>query len=405
MTRRRIPRWSELRSLLRPAPIRPGSPEGWLAGIASIRDLRVAARRRTPRAVFDYVDGGAETETSLQRARDAFARVEFVPSVLRDVSAVDTSSTLLGRRSALPLIFAPTGFTRLMNHQGEPAVARTAGRVGIPYVLSTLGTTSPEDLSAAAPGAELWFQLYLWRDREASLELLNRVQSASYGALVLTVDTPVAGARLRDVRNGMAIPPALTLRTMIDAALHPGWWFNLLTTEPLRFASLTSSGGTVAELVDRTFDPAVTPADLDWLRATWSRPIVVKGIQTVEDARMVVDHGADAIVVSNHGGRQLDRAPTPLEQLPRIVDAIGDRAEVYLDGGILSGSDVVAAVALGARACMVGRAYLYGLMAGGEPGVQRAVDLLGREIARTMQLLGVGTVSELTPERARIRTS
>jgi len=405
MTRRRIPRWSELRSLLRPAPIRPGSPEGWLAGIASIRDLRVAARRRTPRAVFDYVDGGAETETSLQRARDAFARVEFVPSVLRDVSAVDTSTTLLGRRSALPLIFAPTGFTRLMNHQGEPAVARTAGRVGIPYVLSTLGTTSPEDLSAAAPGAELWFQLYLWRDREASLELLNRVQSASYGALVLTVDTPVAGARLRDVRNGMAIPPALTLRTMIDAALHPGWWFNLLTTEPLRFASLTSSGGTVGELVDRTFDPAVTPADLDWLRATWSRPIVVKGIQTVEDARMVVDHGADAIVVSNHGGRQLDRAPTPLEQLPRIVDAIGDRAEVYLDGGILSGSDVVAAVALGARACMVGRAYLYGLMAGGEPGVQRAVDLLGREIARTMQLLGVGTVSELTPERARIRTS
>jgi L-lactate dehydrogenase (cytochrome) len=405
MTRRRIPHWSELRSLLRPAPIRPGSPEGRLAGIASIRDLRVAARRRTPRAVFDYVDGGAETETSLQRARDAFARVEFVPSVLRDVSAVDTSTTLLGRRSALPLIFAPTGFTRLMNHQGEPAVARTAGRVGIPYVLSTLGTTSPEDLSAAAPGAELWFQLYLWRDREASLELLNRVQSASYGALVLTVDTPVAGARLRDVRNGMAIPPALTLRTMIDAALHPGWWFNLLTTEPLRFASLTSSGGTVAELVDRTFDPAVTPADLDWLRATWSRPIVVKGIQTVEDARMVVDHGADAIVVSNHGGRQLDRAPTPLEQLPRIVDAIGDRAEVYLDGGILSGSDVVAAVALGARACMVGRAYLYGLMAGGEPGVQRAVDLLGREIARTMQLLGVGTVSELTPERARIRTS
>jgi len=405
MTRRRIPRWSALRSLLRPAPIRPGSPEGWLAGIASIRDLRVAARRRTPRAVFDYVDGGAETETSLQRARDAFARVEFVPSVLRDVSAVDTSTTLLGRRSALPLIFAPTGFTRLMNHQGEPAVARTAGRVGIPYVLSTLGTTSPEDLSAAAPGAELWFQLYLWRDREASLELLNRVQSASYGALVLTVDTPVAGARLRDVRNGMAIPPALTLRTMIDAALHPGWWFNLLTTEPLRFASLTSSGGTVGELVDRTFDPAVTPADLDWLRATWSRPIVVKGIQTVEDARMVVDHGADAIVVSNHGGRQLDRAPTPLEQLPRIVDAIGDRAEVYLDGGILSGSDVVAAVALGARACMVGRAYLYGLMAGGEPGVQRAVDLLGREIARTMQLLGVGTVSELTPERARIRTS
>lgn len=405
MTGRRIPRWSELRPLLRPAPVGFGSRERRLAGAASIWDLRAIARRRTPRAVFDYVDGGAETESSLRRARDAFARIEFRPNVLRDVSSVDTSTTLLGQPAALPLILAPTGFTRLMNHEGEPAVARVAGRAGIPYALSTLGTTSPEDLAAAAPGTDRWFQLYLWRDRGASRELLERVAAAGYGALVLTVDTPVAGARLRDVRNGLTIPPALTLQTMADVALHPGWWFNLLTTEPLRFASLTASGGTVAELVDRTFDPAVTPADLDWLRATWSRPIVVKGIQTVEDARLVVEHGADAIVVSNHGGRQLDRAPTPLEQLPAIADAVEDRAEVYLDGGILSGSDIVAAVALGARACMVGRAYLYGLMAGGEPGVQRAVDLLGREVVRTMQLLGVRAVAELTPERVRLRTS
>ena len=220
---------------------------------------------------------------------------------------------------------------------------------------------------------------------------------------MLTVDTPVAGARLRDVHNGLTIPPTLTLKTLGDMALHPGWWFNLLTTEPLTFASLDRWDGTVAELIDRVFDPSVTLDDLTWLRETWTRPLVVKGIQTVDDARAVVDRGVDAIVVSNHGGRQLDRAPTPLEQLPAIVDAVGDRAEVYLDGGILTGGDVVAAVATGARACLVGRAYLYGLMAGGERGVQRSADILRKEIVRTLQLLGVSRVADLTPERVRFR--
>jgi L-lactate dehydrogenase (cytochrome) len=403
VTRRRLPRWSELRPYLRTQPVRRNATERRLAGAANISDLRDIARRHTPRAVFDYVDGAAETETSLRRAREAFGRLEFIPSVLRDVSSVDTSTTILGKHSELPLAFAPTGFTRLMNHEGEPAVARVAERVGIPYALSTMGTTSPEGVAAAAPGAQKWFQLYLWRDRDASRELIERAHAAGFSALVLTVDVPVAGARLRDVRNGFSIPPALTLKTLAGIAVHPGWWFNLLTTEPLTFASLNNWQGTVAELIDQMFDPTVTLADLDWLRGAWSGPVIVKGIQSVDDACAVVDAGADAIVVSNHGGRQLDRAPVPLELLPRIADAVGDRAEVYLDGGVMGGADVVGAVALGARACLVGRAYLYGLMAGGERGVQRSADLLRNETVRTMQLMGIRRLSELTRDRVSLR--
>ncbi len=291
-----------------------------------------------------------------------------------------------------------------MHAEGEIAVGRVAERAGIPHALSTMGTTSLEALAAAAPGARRWFQLYLWRDREASAALVERARAAGYEALVLTVDTPVAGPRLRDVRNGFSIPPALSLRTMTNAALHPRWWVDLLTTEPLEFASLRSWHGTVAELVDRVFEPAAMIADVRSLRATWPGSLIVKGVLGADDARAVVDAGADAVVVSNHGGRQLDRSPTPLEQLPAVVQAVGDRAEVYLDGGILDGADVVAAVAFGARACLIGRAYLYGLMAGGERGVQRVVDIMAREITRTMQLLGVASVAELTPDRVRLRS-
>jgi L-lactate dehydrogenase (cytochrome) len=400
---RRAPRWSELREVIRPRRPSGNSTDRRLAAAATVGDLREIARRRAPRAVFDYTDGAAGAEISLHRSREAFERVEFCPSVLRDVSAVDTSTELLGSSSALPLAFAPTGFTRLMLTEGETAVGHVAERAGIPYALSTMGTTSLEALAAAAPGARRWFQLYLWRDREASAALVERARAAGYEALVLTVDTPVAGPRLRDVRNGFTIPPALTLRTMANAALHPNWWVDLLTTEPLEFASLRSWGGTVAELVDRVFEPSATLADVRSLRESWSGPLIVKGVQGVDDARAVVDAGADAVVVSNHGGRQLDRSPTPLEQLPAVVRAVGDWAEVYLDGGILDGADVVAAVAFGARACLVGRAYLYGLMAGGERGVQRAVDILGHEIGRTMQLLGVTSIAELTPDRVRLR--
>jgi L-lactate dehydrogenase (cytochrome) len=399
-----MPRWSELRELVRPRRPAGNATERRLAAAATVGDLREVARRRVPRAVFDYTDGAAGEEISLRRSREAFRRVEFRPSVLRDVSVVDASTTLLGARSALPLAFAPTGFTRLMHVEGELAVGRVAERAGIPHALSTMGTTSLEALAAEAPGARRWFQLYLWRDREASAALVERARAAGYEALVLTVDTPVAGPRLRDVRNGFTIPPALTLRTMANAARHPQWWVDLLTTEPLEFASLRSWQGTVAELVDRVFEPAATVADVRALRESWPGALIVKGVQGVDDARAVVDAGADAVVVSNHGGRQLDRAPTPLEQLPAVVQAVGDRAEVYLDGGILDGADVVAAVAFGARACLVGRAYLYGLMAGGERGVQRVVDLMSREMTRTMQLLGVTSVAELTPDRVRLRS-
>ncbi len=403
MTHRRLPRWSELRPYLRTGPIHVSPVERRLASAATIADLRRVARRHVPRAVFDYVDGAAESETSLQRSRDAYARVEFVPSVLRDVSKVDPSTTILGRPAALPLVYAPTGFTRLMHQEGEPAVARAARRLGIPYALSTLGTTSPQAVAAAAPGADLWFQLYLWSDRDAGIDLVRQAQAAGFSALILTVDTPVAGARLRDVHNGFTIPPTLSVRTLIDIGLHPGWWFDKLTTDPLQFAVFTETGGTVADLINRVFDPTVTIADFGWLRDAWSGPLVIKGIQTVEDARAVVDAGADAIVVSNHGGRQLDRAPTPLEQLPSIAAAVGDRAEVYVDGGIMSGGDVVAAVAMGARAVLVGRAYLYGLMAGGERGVGRAGEILRKEAIRTMQLMGVSCVGDLGPERVRLR--
>ncbi|GAB3050106.1 alpha-hydroxy acid oxidase [Intrasporangium mesophilum] len=403
MTARQRPRWSELQPLLRPrgGPLNPTDRR--LARAASVADLRLLARRRAPRAVFDYTDGGAGDEYALRRSRAAYARVEFNPHVLRDVSAVGGSTTILGRWSAAPLVFAPTGFTRMMHTEGEPAVARVAERVGIPYALSTMGTTSIEDLAAAAPDARRWFQLYLWRDRAASRDFVARARESGYEALVLTVDTPVAGPRLRDVRNGLTIPPSLSLRTFVDGALHPAWWFDLLTTEPLEFASLDRSDGTVADLVNRLFDPAATLEDLAWLRSAWDGPLVVKGILSVADAEAVVDAGADAVVVSNHGGRQLDRSRTPLEVLPVIADAIGDRAEVYVDGGIMSGSDIAAAVALGARAALVGRAYLYGLMAGGERGVQRAADILLRELTGTLALLGVGGVAELRPDHVQIR--
>ncbi|MGH3738193.1 MAG: alpha-hydroxy acid oxidase [Micromonosporaceae bacterium] len=402
MTERRRPRWSELKPLLHVRRFEPSPTNRRLAQGLTISDLRTIARRRTPRSVFDYTDGAAEQELSLRRARQLFHDLEFRPSVLRDVSAVDTTTTMLGRATAMPFAFAPTGFTRMMHHEGESAVARVAERHCVPYALSTLGTTSIEDVAAAAPTARKWFQLYVWRDRAAGEDLVRRARAAGFEALILTVDVPVAGARLRDVRNGFAIPPALTVRTVLDASLHPAWWANLLTTKPLEFASFTSWDGTIAELIDSLFDPTMTLADLQWLRGCWDGPLVIKGVQTVADAVRMVDAGADAIVLSSHGGRQLDRAPVPLRLLPDVVDTVGDRAEVWIDSGIMSGADIVAALALGATATLVGRAYLYGLMAGGERGVERACSILDSEIRRTMALLGVNHVADLRPHHVRL---
>ena len=402
MTDRQIPRWSELKPLLRPKPVTLNATDRRLEKALTIADLRAIAKRRTPRSVFDYTDGAAESEISLARARRLFAEMELQPSILRDVSDIDLGTSILGRRSELPFAFAPTGFTRMMNHEGESAVVKVAQDLGIPYALSTMGTTSIEDVAAAAPDARKWFQLYVWKDRAAGEDLVKRSAAAGYEALMLTVDVPVAGARLRDVRNGFTIPPSLTVKTVLDAAVHPAWWMNLLTTKPLQFASLTSWQGTIADLLNQLFDPTMTIDDLNWIRSIWDGPLIIKGIQTVEDARRVVDAGADAIVLSNHGGRQLDRAPTPLRILPDVRKAVGTDAEIYLDTGIMSGADIVAALALGADACLVGRAYLYGLMAGGERGVAKAAQILTTEVRRTMALLGVANVTELNPGHVRL---
>ena len=402
MADRQIPRLSELRPLLRLEPFEFNPTNRRLAKALTIADLRAIARRRTPRAVFDYTDGAAEQEISLRRARELFDSLEFRPSVLRDVSNLDPGVDILGARSKLPFAFAPTGFTRMMQHEGEPAVARVAERFGIPYALSTLGTSSIEEVAEAAPSARKWFQLYVWRDRGAAEDLMQRAKAAGFEALILTVDVPVAGARHRDTRNGLSIPPALTMRTIIDGARHPAWWMNLLTTKPLTFASMTSSDGPVAELIDRLFDPSMTFDDLEWLRGFWDGPLVVKGVQTVADAQQMADAGADAVVLSNHGGRQLDRAPIPLRLLPDVVAKVGDKTEVWLDTGVMRGADVVAAIALGARLVLVGRAYLYGLMAGGERGVQRAAEILDAEVRRTMALLGAPTVADLGAQHVRL---
>lgn len=392
---RRLPRLRELTPLLgfKKPTLDPLTRR--LERALTVKDLAEVARKRTPRSVFYYVHGAAEDELSIHRARRAFSSVEFAPRVLHDVAAVDTSTTILGKPAAFPLIMAPTGFTRMMHHEGEIAVARAAARAGIPYTLSTMGTTAPADLMAGAADGNNWFQLYLWKDRDATRQLLDQVRQAGYETLVLTVDTPVAGNRLRDTRNGLTIPPSLSVKTLIDFAMHPNWWANILTTAPIEFASLTSFDGTVAELVGQMFDPSLSLDDLRWLRKEWEGSLVIKGIQSVEDATRVTEAGVDAIVVSNHGGRQLDRAPTPLELLPRVAEAVNGRAQVYIDTGILSGADVLAAVALGADACMVGRAYLYGLMAGGERGVDRMLEIMSSEAIRTMQLMGADSVADL----------
>ncbi|KRF09479.1 alpha-hydroxy-acid oxidizing enzyme [Arthrobacter sp. Soil782] len=398
--KRRIPKVADLAPLMQFK--KPEFSQSARLGRANtIGDLRAIAKRRTPTAPFDYTDGAAEAEITLRRAREAFLDLEFRPGILRNVEKVDTSVTVLGKESALPFGIAPTGFTRMMQSEGEYAGSQAAEAAGIPYTLSTMGTASIEDVAQAAPSGRNWFQLYLWTDRERSMELIERAAAAGNDTLMVTVDTAVAGARLRDVRNGMTIPPALTVKTVIDASYRPAWWFNFLTHEPLAFASLNRYSGTVADLINSMFDPTLTFDDLDWLREVWKGNLVVKGIQTLDDAKKVVDHGADGIVLSNHGGRQLDRAPIPLRLLPDVAAELKGKTSIMLDTGIMSGGDIVAALALGADFTLIGRAYLYGLMAGGRAGVDRTITILAKEITRTMQLLGVTRVEDLTPDHVR----
>ncbi|ORM25063.1 alpha-hydroxy acid oxidase [Williamsia sp. 1135] len=395
--KRQLPKVHDLAPLMKFKKPEFDAKKRRLDAALTIEDLRRIAKRRTPKAAFDYTDGSAEAEISIGRAREAFADIQFNPAILRDVSKVSTGWEVLGAPVSLPFGIAPTGFTRMMQTEGEIAGAHAAARAGIPFSLSTMGTASIEDVQEANPQGRNWFQLYMWKERERSMALVDRAAKAGYDSLLVTVDVPVAGARLRDKRNGMSIPPALTPGTVLNALPRPSWWIDFLTTEPLAFASLDRWSGTVAELLDTMFDPTVTFDDLAWIRDQWPGKIVVKGIQTVADAQAVVNLGVDGIVLSNHGGRQLDRAPIPFHLLPDVAREVGSDTEVLLDTGIMSGADIVAAIALGARFTLIGRAYLYGLMAGGEAGVNRAVDILAEQVERTMRLLGVTSLEELTP--------
>lgn len=398
MVKRQFPHPAELAELMQFKRPTLNPTERRLEKALTIADLRDIAKRRTPKAPFDYTEGSAEAEISLARARQAFLDIEFHPSILRNVPEVDTTREVLGGTSALPFGIAPTGFTRMMQTEGEEAGAAAAGAAGIPFTLSTLGTTSIEGVKAANPNGRNWFQLYVMKQREISYGLAERAAAAGFDTLFFTVDTPVAGARLRDKRNGFSIPPQLTLGTVVNALPRPAWWVDFLTTPKLEFASLSSTGGTVGELLDSAMDPTISFADLDVIREIWPGRIVVKGVQTVEDAKLLADTGVDGIVLSNHGGRQLDRAPVPFLLLPDVVREVGGDLEVHLDTGIMSGADIVASVALGARFTLVGRAYLYGLMAGGRRGVDKTIDILRSEIVRTMKLLEVATLDELTPK-------
>ncbi len=375
----------------------------------NVEDLRTVARRRLPRGVFDYIDGGAEDELTLAANVSAYRRMIWKPRVLRDVGEITISSTLLGKPLAFPLVLAPTGFTRIADPQGELSVARAAQRAGLPYVLSTLGTRSIEEV-AATGASRLWFQVYVWKDRGLSAELVQRAAQSGYEALCITVDTAVLGRRERDVRRGFTLPPKVGISTIIDGIAHPGWAFRFLTSDPILFANVTGrevgygkDAISLAEYVGRQFDPALSWKDIEWFREQWSGPIVIKGIQTVADALIAADMGIDAIAISNHGGRQLDSAPSPIDLVAAIADAVGGRIEIICDGGVRRGSDIVKALALGATAAMAGRAYLYGLGAAGEAGVDHVLALLADDMRRTMALIGCNTIAGL--DRSFVTTS
>jgi len=399
--KRQLPKPSELAPLLQFSLPTLRRKKRRLEKAYTIWDLRDIAKKRTPKGPFDYTDGSAESEVSLERARQAYRDLEFIPSILKDVSTADLTRTALGETFAMPLGIAPTGFTRMMQTEGEIAGARAASKFGIPFTLSTLGTTTIEDVVAAAPEGRNWFQLYMWKDREGSMALVERAKRAGVKNLVLTVDVPAAGQRIRDYRNGLTVPPRLTAGTILNAIPRPAWWMNFLTTPSIEFASMKNWEGTVGELLDYMFDPTMTWEDLKWIRKQWDGTLTVKGIQNLEDAKMAAKLGADAILLSNHGGRQLDRAPIMLHLLADIKKEFKKDYEIHIDTGIMHGADVLAAVALGAQFTYVGRAYLYGLMAGGQDGVERALEIMRTQMVRNMKLLGVNSLDELTPKHVR----
>lgn len=405
--KRQLPRWKNIKPLLGWSFPKFKNNDRRLNSAINISDLRMLAKSRVPKAVFDYVDGGANDEIAYARSQEIYSRIEFKARVLRDVSKIDLSAEILGNTSALPIIFAPTGYTRMMHYKGEVMVAKICQENNLIYNLSTMGTTSSKEIGAQVPDVRRWFQLYLWRDREQSLKFIEEAKLAGFEGLMLTVDTAVGGIKWRDMRNGLTVPPKIGFRTFFDMALKPRWWFNLLTTAPLEFATFRNFNKPLSEIAAKVFDPAVTFEDVKWLRSVWQGKLIIKGIQTVADATELAKIGVDAIVLSNHGGRQLDRSVVPLELLPSVRAAIGVKGsgpQIYIDGAIMSGADVLAAIALGADAVLIGRAYLYGAMAAGEAGVRKVVELFRFEMETAMKLMGVKNLSELTSDFINIRS-
>jgi isopentenyl diphosphate isomerase/L-lactate dehydrogenase-like FMN-dependent dehydrogenase len=404
---RQLPRWKNIKPLLGWSFPKFKNNDRRLNSAINISDLRALAKRRVPKAVFDYVDGGANDEIAYARSQEIYSRIEFKAKVLRDVSKIDLSAEILGKTSALPIIFAPTGYTRMMHYKGEVMVAKICQENNLIYNLSTMGTTSSKEIGAQVPDVRRWFQLYLWRDREQSLKFIEEAKLAGFEGLMLTVDTAVGGIKWRDMRNGLTVPPKIGFKTFFDMALKPRWWFNLLTTAPLEFATFRNFNKPLSEIAAKVFDPAVTFEDVKWLRSVWQGRLIIKGIQTVADASELAKIGVDAIVLSNHGGRQLDRSVVPLELLPSVRAAIGVKGsgpQIYIDGAIMSGADVLAAIALGADAVLIGRAYLYGAMAAGEGGVRKVVELFRFEMETAMKLMGVRNLSELNSDFINIRS-
>ena len=405
--KRQLPKWKSIKPLLGWGLPKSPFRDRKLNSVVNLAELRLLAKKRVPKAVFDYVDGGANDELAYARSQEIYSRVEFKARVLRDVSVIDLKTNILDKESALPIIFAPTGYTRMMHYKGEVMVAKVCDENNLIYNLSTMGTTSSKEIGEQVPNVRRWFQLYLWRDRDQSLKFIEEAKAAGFEGLMLTVDTAVGGIKWRDIRNGLTVPPKIGLKTFFDMALKPKWWFNLLTTAPLEFATFRNFNKPLSEIAAKVFDPAVTFEDVKWLRSVWQGKLIIKGIQTVSDAQELAKIGVDAIVLSNHGGRQLDRSVVPLELLPAVRTAIGPKGnspEIYIDGAIMSGADCLAAVALGADAVLIGRAYLYGAMAAGKNGVEKVVEILRFEMETALKLMGAKNLSELSPDFINIRS-
>ncbi len=374
---------------------------------ANIDDLRLIAKRRLPGGIFDYIDGGAEDETSLLNNREAYQRYEFVPRILRDVSGIDTSTTFLGRTLTSPIIFSPTGFTRIAHSDGELAVARVAAQHQLPYCLSTLSTRSIEEVASVSNGPK-WFQVYVWRDRALVHDMLQRAEAHGYEAIMLTVDTAVLGRRERDVRRGFTLPPKLGPGTIIDGITHPAWTWDFVRHDPITFANISGAAGrsvgtavTLSDFISEQFDPALSWDDIAWFRERWKGHIILKGVQSVEDAVMAQQHGVNAVALSNHGGRQLDGAPAPIELIAPVAHATNGSLPIICDGGVRRGGDILKAIALGASVCTMGRSYLYGLGAAGEAGVEKAYGMLESELRRSMALTGTRTIAEVSGSLVR----